>query len=79
MAKLLGEMNETDRVAYVLDKVLGDEYSELTLDFLVQLVLDFDIFHEIEMALKKQPSKFTDEVNAALSYTPDPFATYDNV
>jgi hypothetical protein len=78
-------MNDSERIQFILRKVKGtDNFSELTLDFLEQMVLDFDIFHEIEQALEGKPSKFTEEVADALSYTPDPFAgrfdsDYDDV
>ena len=51
----------------------GRTVSEITLDMICDIVWEFDVYDEIRAALTGQPSKFTDEVAEALSFTaPDP-------
>ena len=60
-------MNETQRIRHIAQKY--GAYSETTLDLLVGIVFEFDVFAEIEKALAGEPSKFADEVEDAVSYT----------
>jgi len=60
-------MNETERITHIANKYM--KLSFTTIDLLVGIVFEFDVFAELEKALAGKPSKFTDEVAEALSYT----------
>ena len=60
-------MNETERIVNITSKY--GEYSPTTLDLLVGIVFEFDIFAEIEKALAGKPSLVSEAVADAVSYT----------
>ena len=60
-------MNETERINHIASKY--GEYSPTTIDLLVGIVFEFDIFAEIEKALAGKASLVSEAVADAVSYT----------
>ena len=60
-------MNETERINHIVSKY--GEYNPTTIDLLVGIVFEFDIFAEIEKALAGKPSLVSEAVADAVSYT----------
>ena len=70
-------MNETERVDKIVRRYI-DNPTGITVDMLVNVVFQFDVYDEIENVLAGKPSMFSeaveDSIREARTFTPSPFA-----